>query len=348
MSTILVVEDEPILHRAMVRGLGRRHEVHAALDRADAERVYREQQGRIEVVVSDVNLPDGDGIDFVQWCRRLDPTVGAVVATGIDDRHVADRVVASQVQGYLLKPFEHNELEVNVANAARWRELEREGRAQRDRLGRLVEIRTAEVRSSQWETLHRLAIAAEFRDPETSDHLERMSAYSALLAEKAGLSCEESQRIRLASPMHDIGKIGIPDDVLTHDGPFDDHQRAVMSRHTDFGWEILQGSNSPLLDVAATIARTHHEWWDGSGYPRGLAGEDIPLEGRIVAIADVFDALTTRRRYKRAFELDEAFAVMQGERGTHFDPDLLDLFLGDPDELATICEGLRGATVASG
>ena len=152
---------------------------------------------------------------------------------------------------------------------------------------------------SRWETIRRLSMAAEYRDPETANHLERMSAYSEILARRAGLPGERCAEIRLASPMHDIGKLGIPDEVLTYAGPFDEDRRAVMNQHTLFGWEILHGSDSSLLETAAVIARSHHEWWDGTGHPFGLAGHDIPVEGRIVAIADVFDALASRRRYKR-------------------------------------------------
>ena len=267
---------------------------------------------------------------------------------------MAARVVESRVQGYLLKPFEHTELEVNVANAHRWRALELENRRHNQHLSRLVQIRTAEVRESQWETIRRLSMAAEYRDPETSEHLERMSAYSAHLAALAGLEPDRCEEIRLASPMHDIGKIGIPDDVLNHPGAFDDAQRATMNQHTTFGWRILSGTRSRLLDTAATIAHTHHEWWDGSGYPRGLAGHDIPIEGRIVAIADVFDALMTRRRYKDAFSLEATVATMQDQRGTHFDPELLDLFLHDPEDLlggsvlGRAAEGVAGGSFLGG
>ena len=342
MSTILLIEDHPTLRRAMARRLERRHSVVVAADAGEARAAFETAASSFEVVVTDIDLPDGDGIELVQRFRAVDPTIGAVVATGVDDPAVATRVVASQVQGYLLKPFEHTELEVNVANAARWRELERSNRQHQSELERLVSIRTDQVRASRWETIRRLAIAAEYRDPETADHIERMSTYSAILAARAGLPAERCEEIRLASPMHDIGKLGIPDNVLNHPGRFDEAQRAVMNEHTLFGWEILQGSESPLLETAARIALSHHEWWDGTGYPYRLSGTDIPIEGRIVAIADVFDALTSRRRYKRAFDLDETVATMLGERGTHFDPELLDLFFDDLDAVVGVRRRIGG------
>ena len=335
MSRILLVEDHTALRRAVGRRLSRNHDVHAVGDLAAAlEHVHARNE--IDVIVTDIDLPDGNGIDLVQRCRRVDACIGAVVVTGVDDADLAARVVAASVQGYLLKPFESTELEVNVANASRWRSLEQESRRHRDGLASLVQQRTAEVKHSHEETIVRLAMAAEFRDPETANHLHRMSTYSALLARRAGFDADRCEMIRLASPMHDIGKLGIPDAVLTHTGRFDQEQRRIMNRHTEIGWDILHGSTSPLIEMAAVIARSHHEWWDGSGQPDGLRGEEIPLEGRIVAIADVFDALTSARRYKPAFPLEQAASMLTEERGTHFDPALVDLFLSDLDEITAI------------
>ncbi len=335
MTRVLLVEDHDLLRRATERRLARRHDVHAAADLAGA-RAHVAAGHDVDVIVTDIDLPDGNGIDFVEWCRSVDPCIGAVVVTGVDDPLLADRVVDASVQGYLLKPFEQTELDVNVANAARWRSMENESRAHRLDLTQLVAMRTAEVKESRQETIMRLSMAAESRDPETANHLHRMSRYSALLARRSGLGEEECEIIRLASPMHDIGKLGIPDDVLTHTGPFDETQRQIMNRHTEIGWEILHGSDSALIETAAVIARSHHEWWDGSGHPLGLRHEDIPVEGRIVAIADVFDALTSQRRYKAAMPIADAAAMMQRERETHFDPELLDVFLDDHEPLLAV------------
>lgn len=346
MIRILLVEDHDALRRSVGRRLARSHEVHAVGDRGSALAHVR-SGAPVDVIVTDIDLPDGDGIGLVQACRPLDPCLGAVVVTGVDDAALAQRVVSASVQGYLLKPFESTELEVNVANAMRWRTLEQESRRHRSHLASLVAERTREAEHSYQDTIVRLSTAAESRDPETANHLRRMSTYSALLAERCGLDPERCETIRVASPMHDIGKIGIPDAVLTHTGRFDDSQRRIMNRHTEIGWEILHGSTSPLIETAAVIARSHHEWWDGSGYPDGLRHEGIPLEGRIVAIADVFDALTSARRYKPALSLDRAAEMMTSERCTHFDPSLLDLFLGDVDELAAVQDRYRDESFAS-
>lgn len=337
MTGLLVVEDEPTLARALGR-LFRSHfgQVHVAGSAAEAASLHARHRQAIDVVFTDVHLPDGDGISLVADLRVLDPNLGAVVATGVDDASTAERAVELGVQGYLLKPFEMTEARINAANACHWRRLEQENRAHRERLSTLVEARTSELERSRAETITRLSVAAEHRDMETSSHLERMSAYTAILARRAGLDAERCEQLRLASPMHDIGKLGIPDHVLLHDGPFTPEQRRIMSTHTLLGHRILAGSESPLLEVGATIARSHHEWWDGTGYPEGLAGTAIPLEGRIVAIADVFDAMSSPRRYKRALSVEDTVRHLRAERGTHFDPELLDLFLGDLDELLFI------------
>jgi putative two-component system response regulator len=336
VTELLVVEDEPTLARALDRHLRRSFDrIHVAGTAAEAVHVHASTPG-IEVVFADVGLPDGDGIDLVARLRATDPALGAVVATGADDPQTARRAVELGVQGYLLKPFRMSEVEVNIANAGHWRRLEQENRNHRERLSNLVETRTRALSRSRAETITRLSVAAEYRDMETSSHLERMSAYAAILARRAGLARDACEDIRLASPMHDIGKLGIPDHVLLHDGPFSPEQRRIMNTHTVLGHQILSGSESPLLELGATIALTHHERWDGAGYPHGTAGEAIPLAGRIVAIADVFDALASPRRYKRAMSMEETVAHLRAERGRHFDPELLDLFLDGLDELLFI------------
>jgi diguanylate cyclase (GGDEF)-like protein len=192
-----------------------------------------------------------------------------------------------------------------------------------------------ELRRSRAETIARLAHAAEFRSLETGVHLERMSRYCATLAARLGFSEERIEVLRAASTLHDIGKIAIPDEVLQKPGPLTETERSVMTRHAEIGSELLAGSGSAseVLEMAALVALTHHERFDGSGYPRGLAGEEIPIEGRIAAVADVFDALISDRVYRPAMPLSEALAIMREGRGSHFDPQILDLFLESIDEL---------------
>jgi len=204
-----------------------------------------------------------------------------------------------------------------------------------DTIQRLERVESG-VRRSQEETIYRLSRAAEYRDNETGMHLQRMSHYSAILSRKYGLPYDRCEVIRTASPMHDVGKIGISDLILYKNGRHTPEETGIMRQHALIGYEILRGSQSELLNTAATIALTHHEKYDGSGYPRGLAGRDIALEGRIVAIADVFDALTSKRVYKPAFPLEQATQIMNEGRGSHFDPDLLDLFWDGLNEVMEV------------
>jgi putative two-component system response regulator len=200
---------------------------------------------------------------------------------------------------------------------------------------RLQEVQE-ELRLSRHETVARLSIAAELRDTETGAHIERMSRYCALLARASGADELRAELIRLASQMHDVGKIGIPDSILLKPDALTSKERAVMETHTDIGHRILAGSRSELLQLAATIALTHHERIDGGGYPRNLSGDDIPLEGRIAAIADVFDALTSRRVYRGALQIVEALRIMAEGRGTRFDAVLLDAFFDTMPEVLEI------------
>jgi methanogenic corrinoid protein MtbC1 len=195
--------------------------------------------------------------------------------------------------------------------------------------GREVELKRAltELEISQAEMVRRLSMAVEFRDEDTGAHIERIGRFSRLLSEQIGMDPEFCERISHAAPLHDVGKVAIPDAILLKPGPLTPQERAIVETHAEEGYRLVRGSSSAILEMAATIALSHQEKWDGSGYPRGLAGEAIPLEGRIVAIADVFDALTSDRVYRKAFPVDEAVTIMREQRGRHFDPVLLDAFM---------------------
>ena len=236
-----------------------------------------------------------------------------------------------------MKPFTTNQVLFGVKNALSRRKLEIENNAQRETLEEIVRARTMalersakRLKLSREETVRRLSRAVEYRDEETGGHTERMSAYSAMLAGKLGVDVES---IRIASPMHDVGKVALPDHILLRPGALTPDERREMERHTLIGFQILSGSGSALLELGATIALTHHEKWDGSGYPHQLVGNAIPLDGQVAAVADVFDALTSDRPYRQAFPIEQAVEILRGERGRHFDPRLVDLFIENVDEL---------------
>jgi methanogenic corrinoid protein MtbC1 len=195
--------------------------------------------------------------------------------------------------------------------------------------GRSTELKRAlsELEIAQAETVQRLSMAVEFRDEDTGAHIERIGRFSTLLAEQIGMDPDFCARLSHAAPLHDVGKVAIPDAILLKPGPLTTEERAIVETHAEEGHRLVRGSSSSILDLAATIALSHQEKWDGTGYPRGLAGEAIPIEGRIVAVADVFDALTSDRVYRKAFSVEEAVQMMREQRGRHFDPVLLDAFM---------------------
>jgi len=200
-----------------------------------------------------------------------------------------------------------------------------------------------ELQRSYLDTIRRLALAAEYKDEATGDHIIRMSRYSALIAEKYGLNDREVQNIYYAAPMHDVGKIGIPDRILMKPGRLTREEFEVMKTHTTIGAKILSGSKAEVLQVAQEIALTHHEKWNGTGYPQGLSGNNIPLVGRIVGVADVFDALTSRRPYKAPFPAEKAFGIIIKEREKHFEPAMVDVFLENKGEVLRIKEEVDSA-----
>ena len=348
-ASILIVDDEEPVRRL----LGDLLEPHGYSCRlagnAREARAHLEERD-FDLILCDVNMPAESGLDLVRQVLAECPTIAAIMVTGLNSPILANEALAAGVYGYILKPFEGNEILIGVANSLRRRRSELNNRAHRANLEDTLRARTAalqqsleclersqlDLHHSHEETIQRLAIAAEFRDKATAHHIQRMSQYCALLARRYGLDEERCELIRTSSPMHDIGKIGTPDYVLLKPGKFTQDEFDVIAQHAEIGYRILSGSVAPLLKTAAIIAWTHHEKYNGTGYPRGLAGEEIPLEGRIAAIADNFDALTTKRVYKPAFSVDEAFDLMRRHREAHFDPELLDLFLASSDDLVRI------------
>ena len=346
---ILVVDDEEPVRR-LIGYLLKTHgyPVFLAADGREARQVLKDQP--IALLLCDVNMPGESGMDLVRATLAEHKDTAAIMVTGLDRSVLANAAIEVGAFGYIVKPFETNEVLIDVANAFRRRKLELENRFHREHLEDIVRIRTAalqqaldwlehsekELRLSREETITRLAIAAEFRDSATAQHIQRMSHYCELLARKSGLPSERCELIRTASPMHDIGKIGTPDQVLLKPGKFTQEEFDVIAQHAEIGYRILSGSDAELLKVAAVIAYTHHERFNGTGYPRGLKGDVIPIEGRIASIADAFDALTTQRVYKPAFEIGHAIDLMTKHRGEHFDPELLDVFVELTDDLTRI------------
>jgi putative two-component system response regulator len=336
LDRVLVVDDEEPVRRMIARMVtsGGEWECETAADAAEA-RMLLARRG-FSIVICDVNMPGESGTDLTRWIREHHPDVAVLMATGIDDPQLAQSVLELGAYGYLVKPFKRHEVQINVANALGRRRLELENRDHRALLEQRVEERTQELRRTREETIRRLSLAIEFRSRETGEHVERIGNGAALIARRLRLNPGRCELIRLAAPLHDVGKIGISDEILLKPEPLTAAERKRMENHAEIGYRLLTGSGSDLLETAATIAWTHHERWDGVGYPRRLAGEAIPIEGRVTAVMDVFDALTHDRVYRPAMTVDRALEIIHNGRENHFDPAIVDAFLASLDELLAL------------
>lgn len=350
-AKVLVVDDEAGVRRVLTRLLSAEgYEVlEAASGQEGLELLWTHGA---DTVLLDVMMPRMDGLEVCRRIRKNSRTAHTPVVfiTAAVDREFRRQARKAGADDFLAKPFDEVELLARVNNTVRMKLYYDGLTRERNRLKNEVDGRTRalheaterlerlqeDLRIAREETILRLARAAEFRDDETAAHLQRMSHYCYLIAKKKHLDDYTCEMLRIASPMHDVGKIGIPDHILLKPGRLTPDEYTIMKQHAEIGYQILSGSESPLVKLAANIAHTHHEKWDGSGYPRGLQGEAIPVEGRIAAVADVFDALTSERPYKKAWPLEDAVALLERGRAAHFDPELVDLFLGSMDEVLEI------------
>ncbi|MDB5340666.1 MAG: hypothetical protein JWN70_6285 [Planctomycetaceae bacterium] len=284
-------------------------------------------QGEFDLITLDIRMPGCSGIELLKQIKQEYPDVAVVMLTGEGDTAVAIDALTSGAHGYLQKPTEKAELISQIRKALEHRQIVITNRMYTEALAERVRIQTAEIVSAHDETIHRLIRASLYRDEETGDHVRRTGEYSEILALRAGWSPENAKLIRLAAPLHDIGKIGIPDAILRKPGKLDAQEISQMQAHAILGAHMLSDSSLPMLQMAHEIALHHHEHWDGSGYPHGLAGHAIPEAARIVAIIDVFDALSHDRIYRPALPAKLVEATLKNGRGSHFDPVLLDAFL---------------------
>jgi len=326
---ILVVDDEPANLKLLDKMLGLQG--YANLDLVqDARHVLEHYRAaRPDLILLDINMPHLDGFQVMEQLQALnDPLLPPIVIlTAQHGRDFLLRALAAGARDFITKPFDRNELLMRVRNLLEAQLAHRMLFDQKSVLEDMVRTRTEELRRTRLQVVQRLGRAAEYRDEETGNHILRMSHTCALLARTAGWSEADCELILHASPMHDIGKIGIPDAILLKPGRFEPHEWEIMKTHAAIGAQLLEGDDSELMRMARDIALSHHEKWDGSGYPQGLAGEAIPQAGRIAALADVFDALTSVRPYKQAWSVEAAVDYIRDHRGRQFDPALVDAFL---------------------
>jgi putative two-component system response regulator len=286
------------------------------------------RENEADVVLVDYDMPHPNGLEFIEQFRSAGSNfdVPIIMITGLAEPDIRYRALDLGAADFLTKPVDIPEFRARMRNMLALADGRRKLSSRARWLASEVQRATADIVAREKETINRLMRAAEFRDNETGMHIVRMGHFSAEIGRACGLPDSECETLLMATPMHDIGKVATPDRILLKPGKLDAGEWEIMKQHTIAGYEILKDSQSELLQMAALIALSHHEKFDGSGYPNGMKGEDIPLCGRICAVSDVFDALTSERPYKHAWPVEEAIAEIDRLAGTHFDPDLVDAF----------------------
>jgi putative two-component system response regulator len=291
-----------------------------------------------DLIIVDYMMPELDGLEFIRLVREMPgrKLIPILMITANDQKQIRYRALDIGANDFLTKPIDKVEFLARTRNMLSLNQARKHMADHASWLSGEVRKATQEIVKRERETVFRLAKAAEYRDPETGAHILRMAHYSKLIARELGLSEDEQQLLLEAAPMHDIGKVGIADNILLKPGRLTAEEFEVMKLHAIYGYELLSGSSSPLLQAAAEIAKGHHEKFDGSGYPAGIKGEDIPIFSRIVAVADVFDALTSERPYKKAWEVEAAVDFLNDGAGTHFDPACVKAFLNAWEDIELV------------
>jgi putative two-component system response regulator len=345
-ARILVVDDDAAVGQLMAGILSEAgHDVRYVGSAGEARHVL--QHDAIDLLFTDVRMPGETGLDLIRFALCEHPETATLLISAVDDPGIAQVALDFGVYGYLTKPVRRSAVLIGVMNALRRRDMEARERATREDLERTIRLRTGSLsraleqlagadergRVLQAETVHRWAAAAEHRDPGISGHVIRVGRYCGVLGSKLGL---DPAALDLASVLHDVGKTAIPDAIMRKPAPLTADEHRAIETHAEIGYGMLAGTRSPLLDLAAAIARTHHEKFDGRGYPHGLSGEQIPLAGRIAAAADVFDAMTCDRVYRPAWSVETTTAWLRHERGGHFDPVVVDAFEASLEDILSI------------
>ena len=357
-NRILIVDDQPpnvvLLERLLSQG--GYTQIASTTDPREVTRLYREFEP--DLILLDLNMPHLDGFAVMQELAPLIPPgqyMPILVLTADATADAKRRALSAGARDFLTKPLDHIEVLLRIRNLLETRLLHVQLANQNQILDERVRLRTRELEAARVEILERLAVAAEYRDDDTGKHTARVGFVSARIAAAMDRPASEVELIRRAAPLHDVGKIGVPDAILLKPGKLTPEEWAVMKKHSSIGAGILGGSTATVLQMAEEIAASHHERWEGSGYPRGLAGAQIPLASRIVAVADVLDATTHARPYKAAWPLEDALAEIQAQAGRHFDPDVVEVFLPrardlvlEMEELELLSAGAVGVSPAAG
>lgn len=322
-ANILIVDDEPMIRALLENTMHRtNHPCWFAENGEKALEIIAAQP--VDVVVTDIDMPVMDGIELAKIIKSRF-TADVIVMTGQIRSYQYDEIINIGASDFVEKPFSPREMILRINRVLRERSLKQ-----------IAKKAHEELKISYIDSIHRLVMAAEYKDEDTGDHIIRIGQYCALIAEKLNLSAEFKETIYYAAPMHDIGKIGIPDRILLKPGKLDHVEFETIKTHAQIGARLLSRSKSKILQMAHEIALSHHEKFNGKGYPNKLKGEQIPLSARIVAITDTFDAITSRRPYKEPYPPEVAYDILKKERGEHFDPEILDVFIDNFDKFVEI------------
>ncbi len=354
---IMIVEDDPAIRAVLAGGMQGAFTTLKARDGEAALEMVNSLETPPDVVLTDLMMPRKDGFELAQALRRGAKTadVPILMLTANADRDFKLKALEFGVDDYVTKPFDLAEVKLRVRNLANVRKAQRILAGYADELESRVAERTAALQravgeltqthddllGARAEAIHVLGVACEYRDDDTAVHIKRMALYTRIIAENLGLDNGYVQLLESAAPMHDIGKIGVPDSILLKPGKLTPEEFRIMQQHPGIGARILSTAKSPMLREAYDIALYHHEKWDGTGYPKGIAGEEIPVSARIVALSDVFDALTQKRCYKPAFSIEKSMGIIEEGIGKHFDPVVVDAFKKGMDRAIEICEKYR-------
>ncbi|MBP1627272.1 MAG: response regulator containing a CheY-like receiver domain and an domain [Holophagaceae bacterium] len=334
---ILVVDDQEIVRVMLMKILQRNgFETLEAASAQDTLAILDRE--RVDLILSDIKMPGMNGIELVKAIQSRIPETSIVMVSSLDNVEMSMECLRLGAYGYVMKPFKTNGILVAVANALRRRMLELHFRDREAILAQRVREQTAEIRQSREEIAFRLLAASEHRDNETGAHVRRIGLYADALGGLLGLDEGTLEHLSAAAQMHDIGKIGVPDRILQKEGHLTPEEWIIMKTHTTMGANILRDSSVPFIEMGARIAASHHEKFDGSGYPLGISGEAIPLEARITSLVDVYDALSSKRIYKRAWSEAETLRYILENRNRHFDGHVVDVFLANFNTFRTILQ----------
>ncbi len=343
-ARILIVDDDPAIHR-MIRRIFRGHAFALHSAHGGREALAYLAENTPDLILLDLSMPDLSGFDVAERIRSEFAMrhIPVVVLSGMNGTEVLVRALGESADDFIAKTADPSEIIARVQYHLKRKRVLDQLHDEQVSCNNLISLKSSQLalalkrlKDASLEVIWRLTAASEYRDNETGSHIKRMSHYAAAIARRMGLKPKTVDTLLYAAPMHDIGKIGIPDSILLKTGALDRDEWTIMKRHTTIGANILKGSTIGFVRMGETIALTHHEKWDGSGYPNGVKGRRIPLVGRIVALADVFDALTTRRPYKAAFPVEQATRIIADGSGGHFDPDIVAAFFSILDTILDI------------